>query len=472
MRWLICFFIVCVAIDAVVIAYWRDSQVSISTGTILFYLLGLPLVVCAVSYFMRVVYKKLNNNDQAVSDTTNNDYQEAQQVASKEGSKHSPIYLKIHATVLQTSEGDNPEDILDSLKNHKAAQLDPELVNAMGVHILSRRIDIAEDEFELIADGKIHTDDSTTVQPSRFIRMAVIVQRMMQAIEIPFFHLAKGMTEAAAWQARPEFEQPVLHPAWNGQREEHITQHTEQVIDQIQQWPAHLQIHCFLPVSWDQQDHALVQTVVTERLQQLGFSDNQFTFNPVVVNDQHSQPILLADLLEQIKQDKKNIHFILGADSVIDQNEIDELIWDQPHYISAEAGYGLLISQQHITIPTLDDNDYVFINTDKQELYLNHTKQPPLLISPVNPRLNPSNIKSLFNMVKDMVKDDDQILFMGSLLENVTDQVSGLGFVFSAALAKQQDNNIYLISVDADHKNFGWLFCKNINQDINSDFSV
>ncbi|RYY78529.1 MAG: hypothetical protein EOO69_10445 [Moraxellaceae bacterium] len=377
--------------------------------------------------------------------------------------------MRIHATALQTSEGDNAEDILDSLKNYKAAQLDSQLVNAMGVHILSRRIDIAEDEFELIADRQADTDDLTIVQPSRFTRMAVIVQRIIQTLEIPLFQLAESMAQAAAWQARPEFEQPVLHPAWNGQREEHLTQHTEQVIDQIQQCPAHLQIHCFLPLRWDEQDYELIQTVMTERLQQLGFNVNQFSFNPVVVEDHGSQPALLADLLEHIKQDKKNMHFMLGADSFIDQNEIDEVIWDQPDYISAEAGYGLLISQQNIMIPMLDDDQNVFINADKQELLLNNPKQHPLFISPINPRLAPSYIKLLFNEVTDLELDTDQLLFMGSLLENVSDQSSGLGFVFSAALAQQQDNDIYLVSADTDHINFGWLFCKKMNKDINPD---
>lgn len=468
MRWLIYFFILCVAIDAVVIAYWRDSQVSISSSTILFYLLGLPLIVCGASYFINVIYKKLNSKDSTTPEATDTDNQESVQLGTKEALNETPIYLRIHATALQTSEGDHPEDILDSLKNHKAAQLDSQLVNAMGVHILSRRIDIAEDEFELIADEQDDMDDSPIVQPSRFTRIAVIVHRIMQSLEVQLFQLAEGMTQAASWQARPDFEQPILHPAWNGQREEHITQHTEQVIDQIQQWPAHLQIHCFLPVSWDEQNHQLIKIVIIKRLQQLGFSIYQFSFNFVVVEDQHSQSTLLADLLAHIKQDKKDIHFMLGADSFIDQDEIDEVIWDLPDYISAEAGYGLLISQQNIMIPTLDD-DNIFINADKQELRLNDPENPPLLISPINPRLDPSRIKSLFNEVENLALDTDQLLLMGSLLENVTEQSSGLGFVFSAALAQQQDNDIYLISPDADHKNFGWLFCKNVNENINSD---
>ena len=457
MRWIIYFFALFIITDVVVIAYWRDSQADTSLGNILVYLLFLPLGIFGISYLVRLIYKKQNNPIKPEKADLNN---HSESPALAEQVEQKPTYLRIHAATLQTSEGEDITEILGALKQYKTAQLDSQLVNASGVRILSRRIELSEDELELLSwlDDIVVSDTS-----ARFKRIAVIVQRLLQNMDLQLCLLSQGMTQAALWHARPEFEQPVLHPAWNGQREEHITQHTEQVIHQIQQWPAQVKIHYFLPPSLNMQDHELIRHTIDSLLQQFGFSTDQFLFLPVVLSPALRQQELLHDLLQQIKQDEKNIHLIIGADSLIDQDEVDEIIWEKPDYITAEAGYGLLISNFKITIPDYEDSGYILSNSDEQKLIPKTPEKSSLIVSAFNPLIHNHQIKRLLNSLSQFELINDELLFAGILLESVYDQASGLALTFSAALTQQLDIKNYLFLMNEDQESYRWFFTKDLN---------
>lgn len=462
MRWLIYLFSLFVTIDMIIIAYWQDSQASIDLNSILFYLLGLPLLVFTISYTASLIYRQLRRIK-----TESTHEEQSIDLAAQFSSEHStqvPVYLKVHATALQTSEGDDPADILNALKNYKAAQLDPELVNALGVYILSRRIDISEDEFKY--RDLIETDDSAYLAESaspRFKRIGLIVQRLLQTLEPQLCLLSEGMAQASQWHARPDFEQPVLHPAWNGQRDQHITQHTEQVINQMQQWPAQLQISCFLPQSWDEQDQQLITHIVNHVLQQLEFNSDQYAFNPTVLDAELSQQKLLEQLFEKIKQDEHNIYLVLGADSILDQEEVDDIIWGQPNYIAAEAGYGLLLSHQNIAIPTLEEISYLHINPNKNNLINLKEEDKTEFISPINPLTHTHQIRKLSNHLNNLKVEVDDLLFTGSLLEYLDSQSIGLGLTLSAALTQQMNNSNCLFLQDQGQAESFWFLTKNLN---------
>lgn len=456
MRWIIYFFALFIIIDVVVIAYWRDSQTNTTLSNILVYLLVLPLGIFSISYLVRLIYKKQNN---PIKPDQNN---HSETTALAEQVKQKPTYLRIHATTLQTSEGEDSTEILDALKKYKTAQLDSQLVNASGVHILSRRIELSADELDHLS-WLDDTDSSASDTSTRFKRIAVIVQRLLQNMDLQLCLLSQGMTQAAQWHARPEFEQPVLHPAWNGQREEHITQHTEQVIHQIQQWPAQVKIHCFLPPSLNMQDHELIRHTIDSLLQQFGFSTDQFLFLPVVLSPALSQQELLHDLLQQINLDEKNIHLIIGADSLIDQDEVDEIIWEKPEYITAEAGYGLLISNFKLTIPDYEDSGYILINPDENKLTQKNPEKSSLIVSAFNPLIHAHQIKPLLNYLSQLDLNSDELLFAGTLLESVSDQSSGLALTFSAALTQQLDVENYLFLMNEDQESYSWFFTNDLD---------
>ncbi|WP_026470540.1 hypothetical protein [Alkanindiges illinoisensis] len=456
MRWIIYFFALFIIIDVVVIAYWRDSQANTTLSNILVYLLVLPLGIFGISYLVRLIYKKQNN---PIKPDPNN---HSETPALAEQVEQKTTYLRIHAATLQTSEGEDITEILDALKQYKTAQLDSQLVNASGVHILSRRIDLSEDELEHLSWFN-DTDSSASDTLARFKRIAVIVQRLLQNMDLQLCLLSQGMTQAAQWHVRPEFEQPILHPAWNGQRDEHITQHTEQVIHQIQQWPVQVKIHCFLPPSPNTQDYELIRHTIDSLLQQFGFSVDQFLFLPVVLSPALSQQDLLHDLLQQIKQDEKNIHLILGADSLIDQDEVDEIIWEKPDYITAEAGYGLLISNFKINISDYEDSGYILVNPDEKKLTLKTPEKSSLIVSAFNPLIHTHQIKPLLSYLSQLELNSDELLFAGTLLESVSDQASGLALTFSAALTQQLDIENHLFLMNEDQKNYSWFFTKDLD---------
>lgn len=349
MRWFIYAVTVFSLINVIVIAYWRDNQVDLTTSYIVSILLLLPLSIIFMSYMAVFLVKNIKQRSTDKVDETatiSNDINEGSLEDTDEMSS-----LNVYASTVQTSLGDDIHQVIKGLQSFKAADLDKELYDYKSNAILSHRVDIKHQEIKALSDS--YPDFFVIGMSSRVQRQAVILQRLINGLESLLQHLAQGLRQATRWHTKP-IMQHSLHPAWVGQIEVEQTADTEQLIDQMQRWPNQLLVYYFIPDDLDPDAYPLFSALINKELTEYGFDDSYIQLIETRVVDYSDYSYKLNLMLHNIASNNSYIYMMLGTDSLIDQDYIDQLPNLENLYEAAEFGYGLFLSDSKLDIPDID----------------------------------------------------------------------------------------------------------------------
>ncbi len=462
MRWLIFAVAVFVIGNLLVVSYWRDSQVNLSVTGILFYMLVLPLILIATSYAVVAIYKKIKqkplseqDSEQALAQTDNEQTVQAALIQELSG-------FKVYASALQSSEGSDAQDIVDALKSFKAAELNPVLVGPDGVNIITRHIDLEEDELQNLVVLLSATGYDLAQEEPSFQRIVMLYQRLLEGLAFELSHLAQGLMQFNTWRHRPNFTDHLLHPAWVGTHthtlEPDEKKEVTQLVAEMQQWPTELHVCYFLPERFSSEQQNLLSEYMSGALVELGYARDTFTLNPYFTGQDISQTEQIKQIVEKIKDAKQTVFLIMGADSTIDQDYIEDIMWSDDSYKASEYGYAMLMSLEQVNIPELTPINYVSyplqVNVDSLVKNIQLTKDSITqniknFQTHKNIELNEethlvSNIHSIIDYKKLPLMNEtainlgieaDQILFSTSLLEHNTYQAAGFAWVFAASLS-------------------------------------
>lgn len=464
MRWIIYIVSIFLISNILVIGYWRDSQVNLTLPSILFYMVALPIIVIALTYIAGLMYKKLTQQkpdspsmEQHSSTTERNDLVEPINESKVSG-------FKVYATTLQSSEGSDATEIVEALKSFKSAELDPELVAADGVSVITRRIDLDEDELitiEHILDNSMHDLEH---HDASFKRTLMIYQRLIEGLSFELAHLAQGITQFNSWRIQPSVTTNALHPAWADSNIKAPSDDQIEITDIVtamQQWPMALHVNYFIPDRLSSEQDELLNTYIANLLKELGFHADSIILNSCFCSTDDSQAQQLDTIIQQIKNTPTTVFLVLGADSSIDQDYIEEMTWMDKNYIASELGYGILLTHDQVSIPELSPVSYISdallinpFNSNNYKLNKKYQEQTDLVlsqwlshkkiniqeishfISNVHPRLDYKDLPVLNNLARHFNVEAEQTVLTSALLESNIDQAIGFCWVFSIALAK------------------------------------
>lgn len=481
MRWFIFAIAVFVISNLLVISYWRDSQVDLSVTSILFYMLMLPLLFIGASYAVVALYKKIKqaplseqNNEQTIK-ADNDETGQAALIPELTG-------FTVYASALQSSEGGDPQDVVEALASFKAAKLDPVLVGPDGVSVITRAIDLEDDELQTINDLLSATGHDLTQEEPTIQRIAMLYQRLLASLSLELSHLAQGLVQFNTWRSRPDFTDHTLHPAWAGTHstESHEKKEVTQLVAEMQQWPTELQVCYFLPERLTSEQQDLLSEYMTGVLLELGYERDTFVLNPYFTAEDVSQTEQIKQIVDKIKGTEQTIFLIIGADSTIDQDYIEDMMWSDDSYKASEYGYAMLMSPEQVSIPELTPIHYIsypmqvqFESSlkDNQSIKSTMIEKIESFQSHKNMRFGEtshwvSNIHSVLDYKKLPLMSEtalglgieaDKLLFSTLLLENNNHQAAGFAWVLAASLTPDLFDAPQLLCLSDQQQILMWL---------------
>ena len=159
----------------------------------------------------------------------------------------------------------------------------------------------------------------------------------------------------------------------------------------------------------------------------------------------------------------------MGADSDIDQDYIEELMWTNNNYIPSEFGYAMLLTHDQVSIPELTPVNYLsdsFIHLFNITDYkLNKKYQENIdnlitqwlsikkidineathFISNIHPNLDYKELPVLNSVANNLNIEPEQILLASTLIENTNQQAVGFSWVLASALSKNLSGTAHIL---------------------------
>lgn len=477
MRWLIYGITVFSLINLLVIAYWRDNQVELTLWSIVFILLVLPLLIIASTYTAVLLFEYIKKKSTSVDeDGKSNDTESAD-----ENTPEVIQSLRIYAYALQSSEGDSAADTIEAIQNHKGPELDEELTSLEGKPLLTRRIKLADDELSSLVAG---LDDRMLQElldmPEHIQRVAVIFDRLLKDMLAPLQHLSNGLQQMHLWRTTPSVQQPSLHPAWKGQviedksLDDDNNQTTEALINQINNFPEILHVRYFISegalAQCDEQLKAFFNGVLAD----YGFTATSLDVQALPLSPDQQQSKLLVNLLQQIQLDNSGVYLLLGADSTLAQDFIDENIVHSSNYEAAEAGYAVMLTSTQVVIPEfpcvaylseplrlttkyrgdIKDNMRAILDKIKQNYELEAERvvdEAGLVFVDFNPAYEDDKLEKSALYLGDLFIKSKQIIYSGSVLGQSNLQGSGFALALAASWSDIETQSHNLLCFGSDH---------------------
>lgn len=472
MRWIIYVITVFLISNLLVIGYWRDSNINLTLSSILFFMVLLPLILIALTFLTILTYKKIIQPKQE-NELVGQPSPTLESSESKELIDEPKISgFKVYATALQSSEGSDAIEIIEALKSHKSAELDPELVGADGVSLITRRIDLDDgelDSIDHILDNSMH---SLEHHDASIKRMTMIYQRLFESLSIELVHLSQGMAQFNSWRIQPAVTSNVLHPAWADSNTKNPNDEKYEITDMVanmQQWPTKLYVCYFIPDRLSEEQNDLINDYIHKILVELGFKTENFILN-VYYTGENSSNYQQLDIIQKLADNNSNTVFlVMGADSDIDQDYIEELMWTNNNYIPSEFGYAILLTHDQVSIPELtpvnylsDSFSHLFNITDYK---LNKKYQEKIdqlvtqwlaikkidineaahFISNIHPSLDYKELPVLNSVANNLNIEPEQILLASTLIENTNYQAVGFSWVLASALSKNLSGTAHIL---------------------------
>lgn len=145
-RWFIFALLVVIICDWLIIAYWTDIQVDLSAALLIKMLLGLPVTIISVVYFVYWLARFSVQRFKGPSAQHSEMIEQATTEPEASISSHDqfknilPVHFNVLATALVTPWGDDVEIIIEKLRGNALAEADPVLKFQESYPYLTRRI--------------------------------------------------------------------------------------------------------------------------------------------------------------------------------------------------------------------------------------------------------------------------------------------------------------------------------------------
>ena len=311
------FLLVC----AVTIFYWRDSKFDPSSQDLLIFFGLIPLgisLVLLTPYFLVKAYKyrqaqKLEAEQQALE-------QQNRPAAPEKVKALEHVKLNVFSASLQSSFGQNQE-VFTQIAEMSGANLDPSLVSAYGLPILSFRIDDLEDEADSDQDSdEMGSNDLNPLQR----RMTKFIQRELENNTESLANIAEHLKQSAMFYDSKLAYEYRMHPAWINPNidvhEEDEVKVTPVEVYRLNRVNVHIVLADTLLHTWDESQS---ETVIGQYLDDLGIIAQQINIEYQywgAGNEYHEW----INLIKNIQNQPHEVSLMLVQDSEIDQVVYDD----------------------------------------------------------------------------------------------------------------------------------------------------
>jgi hypothetical protein len=476
LRWIVLITVVFGLFGGVAISYWRQSNVDVSSSSIIMILVLLPSVVVAGIYGIYRFKKWLKEQREVESESS------LDTGAMSLVKKSDMPWLHIYAVTVQTQLGNHADQIIVGLQEFRTADCDEKLWNINGSKLLSRRID-------LVVSDPIHDseNDTKTVDinslSARALRITALTQAVYEQFDPVLATIAEGMTETLLWQFPNPTQQAILHPAWQGQIK--VAEQQLSDIELKSVWPTTLKVLYLLPHHLDFQDQKYLQQVASAQMMRYGFNADHIQWvNHIVKDADETLQYIEQALLAQLAPNESSMLLVMGMDSHVDQALIDQLLPENNQFIPTEASFSFLITSDatpipslpilsRITAPILKNRQQPMsaggqlgaeeLNTGLDELlqyYLtggaNLIPVHGILVTDINPAKN-THLRELALALRPFDLPAEDLIYIGSLLESTDAMASGLALAIALQQAESSKLHVPVICSAGDTSRGLWL---------------
>lgn len=473
LRWILLVVGVFGLCGGVAIAYWRQTHVDVSPASMLMILILLPSVIVGSVYGVYRLRKSLKER------------REAEQEEPKDGSGEAILaegpaapWLHVYATAVQTQLGDHADNIILALQQCRTAECDPELFSANGSRLLSRRIDLTM--INECSDQDVDVVNAHSLS-DRALRIEVLTQNLYAQLDQTLAAIAEGMTETHLWQLPAESRQAILHPAWQGKT---IEAPQQSVAVEINEWPKTIKILYLLPHHIDEDAQHYLQQTAYAQLLRYGFQAEQVQWINHITHMPDETLQQIGNVLTEQLKPQSSILLVLGVDSHLDQDLVDELQQDNAQLIPAEASFSILLSSEttrvsslpvlaRLTAPILTKRQKPIsvggqlgadaLTTGFDELRRIYKLQENalvpdsgILISDIHPAQS-ANLRELSLFLRPFDLPAESLIYAGSLLESTNLMTSGVALAIALQQTESAKHHIPIICSAGDTVRGLWL---------------
>jgi hypothetical protein len=474
LRWILLITVVFGLCGGIAISYWRQANIDVSPSSMVWILVVLPSVIVASIYGIVQLKKWLKERREVES------YPSSDAMSLLEQSEMP--WLHIYAITVQTQLGNHADQIIAGLQEFRAAECDDELWNINGSKLLSRRIDLVVSHSIDDSERDISITDIHSLS-ARALRIAALTQNIYEQFDSVLATIAEGMLQSPLCQRPHPTQQVILHPAWQGQ--EKFEEPPIIVTKSKLAWPKILKILYLLPHHLELQDQQYLQQIAATEMMRYGFDAEQIQWTHGIVKDaDETLQFIEHAMVAQLAANESSMLLVMGIDSHVDQDLIDLLLHEDPHFIPTEMSFSFLMTNDATPIPTLPVLSRITTpNLKKRQKSLSVGGQfsaealemcldeftrhylidrgdlmpeHGILVSDINPTQR-AHSRELSLALRPFDFPAEDVLYIGSILETTDAMASGLALAIALQQAESSKIHVPIICSAGDTLRGIWL---------------
>lgn len=342
------FLVFFVLTSGLVIYYWRDIQYDPSSIDLTLYLGILPLLLCLLLFSPYFIYILVEYHQQRKQEQQNRANALAQVQQQNSENNKEPVTLpeddtlNIFSAAAWHAFGENAEIVRQMLK-FRSPDLDSTLLNHFGLPVLSYRIHAIDQ----LPEQDLSEKEPITKLGER--RIQQLIQHQLEQHRESLCLIARQLKHSAIFYDHKLAYQYRIHPAWS-QENYHEDENNNASMTAAVTRLNRLNIHVLLANRWVDDWNKSYEEQLLSQIEQ------KYSLIPAQIHIAwHFFPadIAYANWLELVQQSTAQSHeisLIIMADSEIDQEYLNDQVWQNEHYIAAEYAASWCLAAQELEI--------------------------------------------------------------------------------------------------------------------------
>jgi len=466
------FLVLTILIGTLVIYYWRDSNYDPSQMDLIWSFILLPISLCLLILSPYFIYKTIQyfrnkklqqQKDQELSILIQQKEKQAANLAKQTAQHYT---LNILSSAAWHCFGEN-EEIIQFMQQFRSPELDFQLSNNYGLPLLSYRITALDQWLEKTQDGD---EDQSLILTTRERRIQQLIRQQLQKHEHSLQGISQQLKRSALFYESDFAYQYRIHPGWNPENlhenfneKEDISHKEIETVVRLNRLNVYILLAENLIHTWDD------QVFQTQLLQQLE-DDYSFRADHLHIECYYfSQPKAYAsyiELLQEIAQQPEQANLIIMVDSEIDQDWLDEQLWQNEQYIASEYAASWCLTAEQVVLEVVPVLQKIKISTQIKELKNYLTEQHLDLAGQIEKEQafvllldETKKSKNLHQLQQTFIPfgvHPEFFIYIQSFIGNT----QCLGHIFGMMLVTQMRDNIITITYSLEQENI-YICCEN-----------
>lgn len=368
------FLVLTILIGTLVIYYWRDSHYDPSQMDLIWSFILLPISLCLLILSPYFIYKTIQyfrnkklqqQKDQELFILIQQKEKQAVNLAKQTAQHYT---LNILSSAAWHCFGEN-EEIIQFIQQFRSPDLDFQLSNNYGLPLLSYRITALDQWLK-----KTQNDDEgqSLILTTRERRIQQLIRQQLQQHEQSLQGISQQLKRSALFYESDFTYQYCMHPGWNPENlyenfeeKEDITQKEIETVVRLNRLNVYILLAENLIHTWDD------QAFQTQLLQQLE-DDYSFRADHLHIEfyyfSQSKAYASYIELLQEIAQQLEQANLIIMVDSEIDQDWLDEQLWQNELYIASEYAASWCLTAEQVVLEVVPVLQKIRISNQIKEL--------------------------------------------------------------------------------------------------------